>query len=1507
MDVKTYLKEAREAIDKKDYNRALEICTDSLTYFPSNFNINLFTGLCHYNLGRMQDSERAYQAALALTPASPLPMRGLMEVYTRSGESDKLIKVVTDLIPLTPDAPKKRDLQIKLIDLYVVANRHQDVARMVRDQLSETEEPADRIKLLVRLEDVVRLESQAAIKVAVEDRMKARGIPILNPLKAKVIGAPTHTPAQRLEKESMEADEASKSAMKADQLLAMLDEDGADLGSLLGISQMLVRMHPERALGWIGLGAHLVNNEGDSGDNARAMLEHGLLTHSTSVLGQVSLVRATLASRNYPRTIELVARSLQVISAKPNADKLHAQARIDLHIMHAEALLAQWDVETAIKVLENSSTTPNARVLMRLGHAHFDHLQNLTKAATYFEQAIQCNAGHDAQLMLAWIRLKQDGKAAPKPSVSGTEGTYLAQYLDGLHHLLNTRDSEAIADLLKAAHSNQTFAPTFAALGVAYGRAGQTDRSRKCLQKALALDVMDVQAGKTLSDDYVASKQFALSFALHREITNAVLVNRKRLPYVVGRCAWAFYRLALYEMDVGRLEACASNLLMALKGVPDDAAYWRALGECYRRQTKHIAALKALRKADALLGSKDEHPELHFAIATIARTLGLADDAVAAFDAVLRALPSHVPALKGRAECHLTRARDLASKHCARMAVEALTDAETSITKATTADKGMVSLWKLKGDIATTFHTIFGDDTNVDQKLKDGAQAYIEALALKPGESGLLHDLALNHHLQAVRARVSGATTEVLDALLKTSIKAACQAINAAPSDARMWNMLGIVLMDSHPSHSQHAFVRAAQLDSTAVMPFNNLASLYMATNNLDLAQSALLIGKANDPTSSSIWSLQGLLHEVKDGQDEALAEYSHISIALESCACGEALLGYATLAFKRNDYATAELMVVRYLTEFPQSADGHNLLGLVAECNGQLERAVEYLTKALSLSPPLYYPGKGTVGHLGNATESATASSTKLVTLNLSRVLLKLGKYADCLATLAPHLNDAPCPIGSVILEIAAIASLKDDNQKDAFVALYQRAVAAVAADDQPRKKSLLLGLARALYAAGLKDKSAAVVDKVLATDQSDGPKQLRAAMLAASGDLKGATAALSGTQSLDSLLLSAGIATSCNQIPEARSYLIQACHTYPFEERAWVELARHLLANDSLLSAQVVASLLSRVNASPNVQIESDIARMHMVQPTRPTCESTDLAINHIKRLIHRDPLDNNAYKILSNLLYVRAIQVGTEEACDAAQASLEIVKTLAQGDQEKEFRVQLYQAGLLLIRGDKAFTAAIDVLSKQKQADRLAHVHALSARWAARNGDATGAISSYKLAITQAPSNVNFFHELAHVYEDANQMEAANLCLVKALEISTTTQDRFMSTLRLSRQLCITKKLKEASKKADDALEIAQSHPVALLLRGLVSIIASQEKKMNKQVEAELQAAYATLTQALSCNPRTVLANLYSAIAYMKVKPSDVKAIETLLKSEQTLSPSLQSEVTRQLATLKELSQQ
>lgn len=76
------LKEAREAIDKKNYKQALECVNSVLEYEPDNYNALLFKGLSLFNLS-LQAVQQVKQAALSA--GSSAAVAGSAAVASLSG------------------------------------------------------------------------------------------------------------------------------------------------------------------------------------------------------------------------------------------------------------------------------------------------------------------------------------------------------------------------------------------------------------------------------------------------------------------------------------------------------------------------------------------------------------------------------------------------------------------------------------------------------------------------------------------------------------------------------------------------------------------------------------------------------------------------------------------------------------------------------------------------------------------------------------------------------------------------------------------------------------------------------------------------------------------------------------------------------------------------------------------------------------------------------------------------------------------------------------------------------------------------------------------------------------------------------------------------------------------------------------------------------------------------------------------------------------------------------
>ncbi len=70
--IKIHLKNAREALDRKDYITARDFSQQVLEIDPENYGALVFVGLCEQNLTRYVESEKAYLKAIQVNSTMPL-------------------------------------------------------------------------------------------------------------------------------------------------------------------------------------------------------------------------------------------------------------------------------------------------------------------------------------------------------------------------------------------------------------------------------------------------------------------------------------------------------------------------------------------------------------------------------------------------------------------------------------------------------------------------------------------------------------------------------------------------------------------------------------------------------------------------------------------------------------------------------------------------------------------------------------------------------------------------------------------------------------------------------------------------------------------------------------------------------------------------------------------------------------------------------------------------------------------------------------------------------------------------------------------------------------------------------------------------------------------------------------------------------------------------------------------------------------------------------------------
>ncbi|OBZ66566.1 Superkiller protein 3 [Grifola frondosa] len=150
--VKGKLKTAREAIGKKDYERAREASLSALDYEPENYNANVFLGLALLNLGQSEQSEQvtAYRKAIDSSPDQLLAWQGISQLYDQTHNWTKYVETLEHLSRLfakANDAVKCAETLQKIIEL------RRDPERGTRMQFVWTDEA----ELWAKLADVLSL------------------------------------------------------------------------------------------------------------------------------------------------------------------------------------------------------------------------------------------------------------------------------------------------------------------------------------------------------------------------------------------------------------------------------------------------------------------------------------------------------------------------------------------------------------------------------------------------------------------------------------------------------------------------------------------------------------------------------------------------------------------------------------------------------------------------------------------------------------------------------------------------------------------------------------------------------------------------------------------------------------------------------------------------------------------------------------------------------------------------------------------------------------------------------------------------------------------------------------------------------------------------------------------------------------------------------------------------------------------------------------------------------
>ncbi|EIW82901.1 TPR-like protein, partial [Coniophora puteana RWD-64-598 SS2] len=584
-------------------------------------------------------------------------------------------------------------------------------------------------------------------------------------------------------------------------------------------------------------------------------------------------------------------------------------------------------------------------------------------------------------------------------------------------------DAEAAyASFIACLKSATNYAPAYTSLGIYYSTpksdgAMDATRANKCFQKAFELDPREVDAARRLAEGFANEQEWDLVEVIARRTiegeggtTDAGGTTAGAIGRYVPMNTWAWKALGIVELTRRRYSQAVQALQVALRVDANDQLSWVRLGEAYSRAGKHVAALKALSRAQEL---DPADWVCTFFIGEVQREMGLFPEALASLQKILDTRPAELGALIALAQTQLDQSRQELVRgfsHRAEDTLVACIRTSLSAVQAGASAGHRAVSWKIVADalfllaqsspvsfievtqvrdILSKVTTIVGPNTHTSPRLSaifslstlpDGAElagrhalevaiaSYDYRVMLGSADEAAigssLYDLAIALYTWTYslptdnRDNVSGMAASIL-----------VQALRRNPIDATYWIAFGNINFVTKPKSSQHAYVKAIEVEGKNVVAWTNLGLLYLYHHDFELATEALYRAQVLDPDHALAWVGQALLATAKGHEEDAqnLLEYATSLTANEPSADLE--FAYRTfhlfplqpLSPSQDTIFPVYFVLDRYIKRRPSDPSALHLLGLICERMGDLERAATVLKESISLLEAAYEESEDT------------------------------------------------------------------------------------------------------------------------------------------------------------------------------------------------------------------------------------------------------------------------------------------------------------------------------------------------------------------------------------------------------------------------------------------------------------------------------------------------------------------------------------------------------------------
>ncbi|KAJ3102901.1 Superkiller protein 3 [Phlyctochytrium planicorne] len=646
MDAKRKLKEAKDAIGKKDFGSSKEISASILENDPDNYNALVFFGLSTANLGLVQESEKAYIKAQSLNDSNPLAYQGMVSLFEKNPDQEKLIQALESISKFYQrinDAAKLDETLSRLYDLYESSNKIDLAISTLERQASTSPEKGTfetwrKLALLQRDFDgstIVReLENckrrldyrgpEAALFTIEKDVFsKSRFGYYVN----QAIGSSDAVAIQSFE---LQADLLeflwrklryvsgdAKNAAWNELLKQANDLVNAEFPSVLSFRISIESEDKEFSLRSRETFERLKNafTEGPWNMIAQASLQRldgaaagdiidiilegvNQLDNNNAYFAHILLAELCLEVYSFDASLSHAQRARELLTefTKWTSTTLpNVTLALDITLANIYVNLGDFNnVNRAIEILERlQSKHPEDLVIkLNLGRA-FTQMNRLDEAKSYFQLILEKDTSNlDAQSELAWVFFKlEDYEKSKELLVKVAEESKSVVSIYRLACVFwemgGDYRSKVYSYVVQAIKLDSNFSPAFTLLGKYFHVVDDdVDRAERSFEKGLRMNKLDSVAAECLCEIYLKRQKYHLYAGVLSSLT-------ENLP----RLGWPWRRLAYYNLKRGNARDAITAFQNSLRIDSRSPKSWEGLGEAYFREGKLQASLKAFTRA----------------------------------------------------------------------------------------------------------------------------------------------------------------------------------------------------------------------------------------------------------------------------------------------------------------------------------------------------------------------------------------------------------------------------------------------------------------------------------------------------------------------------------------------------------------------------------------------------------------------------------------------------------------------------------------------------------------------------------------------------------------------------------------------------------------------------------------------------------------------------------------------------------------------------------------------